>query len=110
MTAIPLLLADQTPIPWDNIKVPVVIVNFLLLALLSSLFGYLVWNLVLRELGTVLASNYIYAIPLVTIITAMIALNERITWVAILGAISIVTGMIMAEYKGKKKGEEATKD
>lgn len=110
LTSIPLLLADQTPIPWDNIKVPVVIVNFLLLALLSSLFGYLVWNLVLRELGTVLASNYIYAIPLVTIITAMIALNERITWVAILGAISIVTGMIMAEYKGKKKGEEATKD
>ena len=54
---------------------------------------------VLKQLGTVLASNYIYAIPLVTIITAVIALGERITPVAIAGAVAIVAGMVMAEMK-----------
>ena len=65
----------------------------------SSLFGYLVWNKVLKQLGTVLASNYIYVVPLVTMITAVIVLDERITGVAIAGAAAIVGGMGMAEYK-----------
>lgn len=107
LTAIPMLLIERPDIPWENFKVPVVILNFLLLSIFSSLFGYLVWNLVLKNLGTVLASNYIYSIPLVTIITAVIALDEHITWVALLGAFAIVVGMVMAEYKG---GNSLSKD
>ena len=76
-----------------------VVLNFLCLTVFSSLFGYLVWNKVLKQLGTVLASNYIYAIPLVTIITAVIALGERMTVVAVLGAVAIVAGMVLAEFK-----------
>lgn len=86
-------------IPWDAFKEPVVIFNFLCLCIFSNLFGYLVWNKVMDKLGTVLASNYIYAIPLVTIITAAIAIGEHISPVAIAGAAAIVSGMIMAEYK-----------
>ena len=56
----------------------------------------------LNQLGTVLASNYIYAIPLVTIITAVIALDEHITPVAIAGAVAIVAGMVLAEWKPRK--------
>ena len=80
---------------------PVVSFNFLCLTVFSSLFGYLIWNKVLKQLGTVLASNYIYAIPLVTIVTAILALGERITSVAILGAFAIVAGMVLAEIKKK---------
>ena len=61
----------------------------------------MIWNKVLKQLGTVLASNYIYAIPLVTIVTAILALGERITSVAILGAFAIVAGMVLAEIKKK---------
>lgn len=102
LTTIPFLLYDHPYVPWENFSQPAVIINFLLLTMLSSLFGYLVWNKVLKQLGTVFASNYIYAIPLVTIITAVIVLNERITWVAIAGAVAIVVGMVMAEYRGRK--------
>ena len=86
-------------IPWQNFTEPVVALNFLCLTVFSSMFGYLIWNKVLKQLGTVLASNYIYAIPLVTIITAVIALGEHITAVAIAGAVAIVAGMVMAEMK-----------
>ena len=55
----------------------------------------------MKQIGTVLASNYLYAIPLVTIITAVIALSERITPVAIAGAAATVAGMIIAEMKRK---------
>jgi len=86
-------------IPWQNFAEPVVALNFLCLTFFSSLFGYLVWNKVMKQLGTVLASNYLYAIPLVTIITAVIALGERITPIALVGAVSIIAGMVMAERK-----------
>ena len=105
LTSIPALFVEAggnvskaVNIPWQNFTEPVVAFNFLCLTAFSSLFGYLVWNKVLKQIGTVLASNYIYGIPLVTIITAVIALGERITAVAIAGAASIVAGMILAEY------------
>ncbi|MBP5188137.1 MAG: DMT family transporter, partial [Fibrobacterales bacterium] len=73
LSSVPILFAEGgARIPWENFAEPVVALNFLALTLLSSLFGYLVWNKVLRRLGTVLASNYIYAIPLVTVATAAV--------------------------------------
>ena len=92
-------VSKAADIPWQNFTEPVVAFNFLCLTVFSSMFGYLVWNKVLKQIGTVLASNYIYGIPLVTIITAVIALGERITAVAIAGAVATVTGMIVAEMK-----------
>ena len=89
-------------VPWQNFAEPVVSFNFICLTVFSSLFGYLIWNKVLKQLGTVLASNYIYAIPLVTIITAVIALGEKITAVALVGAAAIVAGMVLAEWKPRK--------
>lgn len=98
-----ILFESDRAIPWQNFAEPVVSLNFLCLTVFSSLFGYLIWNKVLEKIGTVLASNYIYAIPLVTIITAVIALGERITPVAIAGAAAIVAGMVLAEWKSRKK-------
>ena len=97
-----ILFESDKAIPWRNFAEPVVSLNFLCLTVFSSLFGYLIWNKVLEKIGTVLASNYIYAIPLVTIITAVIALGERITPVAIAGAVAIVAGMVLAEWKSRK--------
>ena len=106
LTSIPALFFEAdfsvskvADIPWSNFAEPVVSLNFLCLTVFSSLFGYLVWNKVMKQLGTVLASNYLYAIPLVTIITAVVTLGERITFVAIAGASAIVAGMVLAELK-----------
>jgi len=98
-----MLMESDKSVPWQNFAEPVVAFNFLCLTVFSSLCGYLVWNLVLEKIGTVLASNYIYAIPLVTIITAVIALGETITVVALVGAAAIVAGMVLAEWKPRKK-------
>jgi len=110
LASLPLMLLDYVglgttfvahPIPWGAFKEPVVIFNFLCLCIFSNLFGYLIWNKVMEKLGTVLSSNYIYGIPMITMITAAISIGEHISSVAIAGAVAIVTGMIMAEYKKK---------
>lgn len=95
------LFGTAHSIPWEAFREPVVIGNFLCLCIFSNLFGYLIWNKVMMKLGTVLASNYIFAIPLVTMITAVITIGEYISPMAIAGAFAIVTGMVLAEYKKK---------
>lgn len=101
LTSLPIFVLDPHPIPWEAFKEPVVMGNYLCLCIFSNLFGYLIWNKVMDKLGTVLASNYIYALPLITIITAALTIGEHISSLAIAGAAAIVIGMIMAEYKRK---------
>lgn len=99
ITSIPIMLIFDKKIPWSNFLQPLVALNFLCLTIFCSLFGYLIWNKVLKQLGTVLASNYIYAIPLTTMLTAVVAINERITPVTIIGAVAIIVGMFLAERR-----------
>lgn len=101
LTTLPFLAFFNKPFPAENLAVPAVWGNLLFLGIFASLFGYVLWNKTLEKLGTVFASNYIYAIPLVTMITAVIVLGETITPLAILGATAIIVGMIIAERKKK---------
>lgn len=101
LTSLPVLFFVGTDIPWAAFKNPVVAGNFLFLGIVASLFGYVIWNKALRVIGTVLASNYIYAIPLFSIVLSVIFLHERITPVAVLGACLILCGMVLAEYRKK---------
>lgn len=78
---------------------PVVLLNLLFLAVLASLICYVLWNVVLKQLGTVKASNYIYLTPLITMIASSIILHEQITPVALAGAACILCGVYWA---GKK--------
>lgn len=99
LTTLPVLLFIGVDIPWKSFREPSIVFNFLFLGIVASLMGYVAWNKVLNVIGTVLASNYIYSIPLVTIVISVIVLNERITPVAMLGTACILAGMILAEYR-----------
>jgi drug/metabolite transporter (DMT)-like permease len=77
----------------------VVWTNILTLGCVASMLCYTLWNLVLARLGTVRATNFIYLNPVITIITSWLVLDEKITWMAILGAILVLAGMHRMEQK-----------
>ena len=72
-------------------------INILTLGCIASMLCYTLWNFVLKKLGTVHATNFIYFNPVVTIVASWLVLDERITWIAILGAILVLTGMYYIE-------------
>jgi len=76
---------------------PVVWGNLLFLGLVASLLCYFLWNLSVKKLGAVRTTNYVYLIPLVTLLTSVIVINETITWIAIAGAILILGGVALTE-------------
>ena len=78
---------------------PVVWLNLLFLGLVASLVCYVLWNFVMKRIGVVKASNYIYFNPVVAIITASIVIDERITPFAMLGTAMILLGMYQVERR-----------
>ena len=63
------LLATQPQLIW----------NLLFLGCIASMVCFLAWNWVLKKLGAVVATNYVYLNPVVTIIFAWMILSEQIT-------------------------------
>lgn len=76
---------------------PIVLGNLLFLGLVASLFCYVIWNRAVKQLGTIATSNYIYIVPLVTLISSALILKEQITSMALTGAFLILGGVYVAE-------------
>lgn len=84
---------------------PVYLANFLYLGIGACAVCFVTWNIALKMLGVVKTSMYLYLNPVITIIASAIILNERITWIAILGTIFILLGLIISQQgaQGSKK-------
>ena len=74
-----------------------VILNLLFLGVVASMVCFLVWNWVIRQLGAVTATNWVYCNPLTTILFASTMLGEQITPWFLLGTALIIGGMYLCE-------------
>ena len=73
--------------------------NLLFLSVVASMICFLVWNWVIRQLGAVVATNWVYVNPITTIIFAWWLLHEQITLWFLLGSVLIIVGMILSDRK-----------
>ena len=77
--------------------------NLIFLGIIASTGGYLLWNWVMRKLGAVKSTNFIYLQSLVALVAGHVILGERITFMAIAGAVILIAGMILAVRKKRSK-------
>jgi drug/metabolite transporter (DMT)-like permease len=77
--------------------------NLLFLGCVASMLCYLAWAWVLKRLGAVVATNYVYLNPVITIVFAKLILSEEITPWFILGTLLILLGMYLADTKRKQR-------
>lgn len=75
--------------------------NLLFLAVMASLVCFVLWNLVVKHIGVVKSSNYLYLNPVITCITSAIVLGEKITPVAVTGALCIMAGVWLSSRPRK---------
>lgn len=78
---------------------PDILGNLLFLGCVASMLCFLAWNWVIRKLGAVVATNYVYFNPVVTVLFAWLILSERITIFFVIGSILILLGMYLAGRK-----------
>ena len=100
LTIVPFLIAEGRPILTDQLAKPVVIWNLLFLGIVASLICFIIWNRVLKELGNVTATNFVYLNPFFTLATAILVLGERLTPLSAIGSAAIIAGVFIADrYK-----------
>lgn len=79
--------------------------NILYLGLGASALCFVTWNFAVKELGAVKTSVYIYMVPVITVVTSVLILHEKLTRLAGIGTILTIVGLFLSEYKPKRKGE-----
>ena len=83
--------------------------NLLFLGVIASSACYLLWNIVVKQLGTIQASNYLYLNPLATTVGATIFLHEEVTPVAIGGIVLVLSGVYLATRNSRPQHSTAIK-
>ena len=78
---------------------PAVLGNLLFLGCVASMLCFVLWTWVMRRLGAVVATNYVYINPLATVFFAWLILAEPVTPFFVLGALLILAGMYLADRK-----------
>lgn len=97
VTILPWFAWEPFDLPAATLRHPAVWGNLLFLGVVASLLCYVLWNAAMTRLGAVRTTNYIYLNPLVTMLTAALVIDERITPAALCGAALILSGMWLAE-------------
>ena len=80
-----------------------VIFNLIFLGLGASAICFVSWNFALKKLGSIKCSTYIYLVPVITVVTSMIVLKEKVTIMTWIGMILTLAGLMLSQ---RKKGIE----
>lgn len=79
------------------------LMNILYLGLGASALCFVTWNFAVKVLGAVKTSVYIYMVPVITVVTSALILREKITVMSGMGTVLTLCGLMISEYKDKRK-------
>lgn len=104
LCALPVMfLEPRTPV--STLLRTDILFNMLFLALICSMAAFFIWNLVIKKIGAIRSSNYLYLDPIVSIIIGVIVLNERVGMIAIVGCALVLLGVIIVEKTSAKNNK-----
>lgn len=76
---------------------PVYLLNIIYLGLGASALCFVTWNFAVKILGAVKTSVYIYMVPVITVVTSVLILHEKITWMSGIGTLLTLVGLFISE-------------
>ena len=85
---------------------PVYLFNIIFLGLGASALCFVTWNFAVKVLGAVTTSIYIYMVPVITVVTSVVILHEKITALAAVGTVLTLAGLVLSESKLFSRKEE----
>lgn len=100
LTVLPVFTVHPFNFPAEGFLRSAVWMNLLFLSVLASLACFVAWNVVLKRLGTIQSSNYLYLNPLFTTVAAHLFLQEQLTVYAVVGVLLVLGGVFVAARKG----------
>ena len=80
-----------------SIVTPQVFLNIIFLGIGASALCFVTWNLAIKLLGAVKCSAYIYLVPVVTVVTAVLVLHEPLSFSILCGMLLVIMGLFISE-------------
>jgi drug/metabolite transporter (DMT)-like permease len=96
---LPMLFLFGFELGLERFTQPANIFNILFLGLGASALCFVTWNFAVKILGAVRTSVYIFIVPVITVVTSVIVLKEKVTWMSALGTVLTLTGLFISEKK-----------
>ena len=93
VTVLPVYLVRPWNFPLHEFLQPAVWGNLLFLGVIASFACFALWSYVIKKIGAISASNYIYLNPVSTVVASTLVLHERMTILAVMGAGCILLGV-----------------
>ncbi|MHA7964116.1 DMT family transporter [Paenibacillus sp. CAU 1782] len=89
---------------WDggSLLQPIPLGNLFFLGLGASALCFVTWGKAVQLLGVVRTSAYIYTVPVIAIITALMILGEKITLMSAIGAALAIGGLLVSQVKWRR--------
>lgn len=97
LTALPLLLTEDSRIELATLSKTAVWANLLYLGLICSMAAFFIWGRTVKAIGAVRASNYIYLSPAISMTAAALWDGENVGALGYVGCVLIFTGMVVVE-------------
>jgi drug/metabolite transporter (DMT)-like permease len=83
--------------------------SFLFLVFCCTMLAYLLWNKALETISAANAGIYLNAIPLFNVLTAILLLNERMSWRTVFGGIFVLAGVVWAKWRKHPRAHVSVK-
>lgn len=103
---IPALFLFDFKLGLERFGKPVYLLNIMFLGLGASAMCFVTWNFAVRVLGAVKTSIYIYMVPVITVVTSVLILKEKVTVLAGIGIGLTLVGLFLSEGKRTVRKEE----
>lgn len=92
----------QGPTDFSLLANPGVLFNLAFLALVTMTLCAVLWNRVATHIGTASASQFLYWVPVISALIALVFLGEHISFIGVMGAAMILCGVWVAQYGIKR--------
>lgn len=96
ITLIPILCSKGITTSKDILFTFPVMSRILFLGLIASFACFMLWNVCLKKLNAVVVSNYIYLMPVISILASNLLLGESLNYMIIIGTAFVLSGMFIA--------------
>lgn len=100
VTAVMLLPFQKAPVTLPHLADMTTVGNLVFLGVLASLGCFVIWNRALKILGAVRCTAYVYFSPVVTVLAAVVLLDEKLTTMSVSGMVLTLAGLLLSERHG----------
>lgn len=99
ITILPIYLVEPWTFPLSGFANPHIWGNLLFLGLIASFACFALWSFVIKKIGALPVSNYVYLNPVSTVIFSALVLDEPMTSIACIGSVMILIGVYLSNKK-----------